>query len=306
MTVIKKILVATDLSSNSAKAIDRGFLLAKTCGAHLSIVHAVGIETLAPLREWLGADLGAVSQKILDEAKERLEEVVADSSMKEGIPADLHVEEGFAGSVIPKLSENEGIDLVLLGAHGSGFLQRMLVGSTASRLLRKSKCPVLVVKEDAHRSYKRALIAVDFSPASETAIRLARQAAPDADLVLLHIFDVPFEGKMHFAGVSQDVIQEYRGEARARATQNLQSLAHSAGLTAKDYSGIVVNGDATRCIIESEERYRCDLVVMGKHGTHVTEDLLLGSVTKRVLAESRCDVLVVIDKRHPVAAPITP
>jgi len=306
MTVLKKILVATDFSSNSSQAIDRGFLLAKTSGAQLAIVHAVGIETLAPLREWLGADLGTVSQKILDEAKDRLTEVVADSSMADGVPADLRVQEGSAGSVIPTLSESEGVDLVLLGAHGSGFLQRMLVGSTASRLLRKSKCPVLVVKEDAHKGYKRALIAVDFSPASETAIRLARQVAPDADLVLLHIFDVPFEGKMHYAGVSEDVIDEYRSEARARATQNLRKLAHTAGLTATDYSGIVINGDATRSIIENEEKYRCDLLVMGKHGTHVTEDLLLGSVTKRVLAESRCDVLVVIDKRHPDVVPITP
>jgi len=306
MTVLKKILVATDFSSNSSQAIDRGFLLAKTSGAQLAIVHAVGIETLAPLREWLGADLGTVSQKILDEAKDRLTEVVADSSMADGVPADLRVQEGSAGSVIPTLSESEGVDLVLLGAHGSGFLQRMLVGSTASRLLRKSKCPVLVVKEDAHKGYKRALIAVDFSPASETAIRLARQVAPDADLVLLHIFDVPFEGKMHYAGVSEDVIHEYRSEARARATQNLRKLAHTADLTATDYSGIVINGDATRSIIENEEKYRCDLLVMGKHGTHVTEDLLLGSVTKRVLAESRCDVLVVIDKRHPDVVPITP
>ncbi len=51
-------------------------------------------------------------------------------------------------------------------------------------------------------------------------------------------------------------------------------------------------------VIEAEKP---DLVVMGKHGTHVTEELLLGSVTLDVLAESRCDVLVVVDPR--AAAP---
>jgi CPA2 family monovalent cation:H+ antiporter-2 len=64
---------------------------------------------------------------------------------------------------------------------------------------------------------------------------------------------------------------------------------------------MVLHGNATRQILSQERHHGCDLVVMGKHGTHVTEDLLLGSVTKRVLAESRSDVLVVPDERRPVS-----
>lgn len=306
MAELKNILAATDLSSNSSQAIDRGFLLAKASGAHFTIMHAVGIDAMAPLREFLGENADAVSEKILEEATGRLSEFVSDSPVKDDVPVELHIERGLAGSVIPAFVESEGTDLILLGAHGSGFLQRMLLGSTASRLLRKSKCPVLVVKQEAHKAYKRVLIAVDFSPGSEATIRIAREIAPSADIVLLHIFDVPFEGKMQYAGVSEDVIHQYRIEARARATQQLHELAKSTGLTTGDYSGLVIHGDATRSIIELEEKYRCDLVVMGKHGTHVTEELLLGSVTKRVLAESRSDVLVVVDKRQPDILRITP
>lgn len=306
MTEIKNILAATDLSNNSSQVIDRGFLIARASGARLTIIHAVGIDALAPLREILGENADNVSQKILDEASERLAEFVADSPVKDGVSVDMHIERGSAGSVIPIFAESANVDLVLLGAHGSGFLQRMLLGSTASRLLRKSKCPVLIVKQEAHKAYKRALVAVDFSPGSETAIRIAREVAPNADLVLLHIFEVPFEGKMQYAGVSDEVIHQYRIEARTRATRQLQELAQSAGLPSGDYSGLVVHGDATRNIIEHEEKYRCDLIVMGKHGTHVTEELLLGSVTKRVLAESRSDVLVVIDKRYAEILQITP
>ena len=42
-----------------------------------------------------------------------------------------------------------------------------------------------------------------------------------------------------------------------------------------------------------EQEYDADLVVVGKHGTHITEELLLGSVTKHVLAEAQGDVLIV-------------
>ncbi len=305
MAEIKNILAATDMSSNSSQAIDRGFLIAKARGARFTIVHAVGIDALAPLREWLGENTEAVSEKILDEATGRLAEFVSDSPVKDDIPVELHIERGLAGSAIPAFVETAEIDLVLLGAHGSGFLQRMLLGSTASRLLRKSKCPVLVVKQEAHKAYKRVLIAVDFSPGSEIAIRIAHEIAPNADIILLHIFEVPFEGKMQYAGVSEDVIHQFRIEARARATQLLHELAESTGLSAGNYSGLVIHGDATRNIIELEERYGCDLIVMGKHGTHVTEELLLGSVTQRVLAESRSDVLIVVDKRHPDIMRIT-
>ena len=47
-----------------------------------------------------------------------------------------------------------------------------------------------------------------------------------------------------------------------------------------------------RHIIQKEQERDCDLIVMGKHGESMVEDLLLGSVTQRVLTESRGDVLV--------------
>jgi nucleotide-binding universal stress UspA family protein len=306
MDGIKHLLVATDLSSGSFAAIDRGFLLAGNRAARLTILHAVGIDALAPLRGWLGGDADAVSQKLLDEAGERLAEQVAESASKDRVAAELRVERGLAGVVIPEFCANAGVDLVLLGAHGSGFLQRMVLGSTASRLLRKCPCPVLVVKQEVHKAYRRVLVPVDFSPGSEVTVRIARELAPGAELVLLHVFAVPFEGKMQYAGVSDDVLHQYRIDARAQATQQLHELARSAGLTAGDYSGVVVHGDATRHIIEHEEKYRTDLLVMGKHGTHVTEELLLGSVTKRVLSESRSDVLVMIDPRQPALNRVIP
>ena len=281
-------------------------MIAKAIGARLSVVHVVAIDTLAPLRELLSGDFETVSQKILHEAGERLAECVDDSPMKGGVSVNLHVAKGSPSSAIPEFSESEAVDLVLIGAHGAGFMHRVLLGSTASRLLRKSKTPVLVVKQEAHHTYKRVLVAVDLSPGSEVAVRTARQVAPDAEIVLLHTFEVPFEGKMQYAGVATEVIHQYRIEARARATQQLRDLAESAGLSIGNYAVLLVRGDTARKILEYEERNRCDLVVMGKHGTHVTEELLLGSVTKRVLADSRSDVLVVVDKRRPDILRIAP
>lgn len=306
MAAIEHLAATTDFSSNSSLVIDRAFLIARRIGARLSVVHVVAIDTLAPMRKLLGAEFENVSQRVLDEASKRLAEFVGDSPVQNEVPVNLHIARGSASSAIAAFSDREDVDLVLLGAHGTGFMHRVLLGSTASRVLRKSMSPVLVVKQEAHHAYKRVLVTIDLSPGSVAAIRVARNVAPDAEYVLLHALETPFEGNMQYAGVSEKVIHQYRIEARTLAMQQLQEVAESADLPAGKYTGLVVRGNTALKILEQEERERCDLVVMGKHGTHVTEDLLLGSVTRRVLADSRSDVLVVPDKSHPDVLRVAP
>lgn len=299
MSEIRHILAATDLSSNSLNAVDRGFLLAAATGARYTVLHALGLEALAPLRAVLGERAGDVSAHLRTSARLELEQAVAESTAAQGVQPTLHVDEGLVSDVVTRFAHEQGVDLVVLGAHGHGFLQRMLLGSTASRLLRKSRCPVLVVKQEPRHGYRRVLVPLDFSAASRLSIRLARQLAPGADLLLLHVFEVPFEGKMQYAGVDEELLLQYRDEMRERCTRQLHELAAAEGLQAEDYTALVRYGDPVREVIVHEERDRCDLIVLGKHGIHVTEDLLLGSVTQRVLAESQGDVLVVVDPAAP-------
>lgn len=238
-----RLLVATDLSGPSLRAVDRAFELARESGAACTVLHAMGMDLEGAWRELLGEQAETVSARAVERQRAALERLVAASDRHRGVRVDVRVERGFATDAVPASAESLDAALVVVGAHGHGFLQRVLLGSTSSTLLRKSRRPVLVVKAPTRGPYRRALIPVDFSPGSEAALRFLLHALPRTERVLLHAFDVPLESM----------------------------LRHDA----------------------------CDLVVMGKHGTHVTEELLLGSVTKRVLAESHADVLVVVDDRRP-------
>jgi nucleotide-binding universal stress UspA family protein len=160
------------------------------------------------------------------------------------------------------------------------------------RLLSTSTCPVLVVKQSPHESYRRILVPVDFSASSLPAIHQARSIAPQADIVLLHVFEVPFEGHLRYASVGEDTLNNYRIVAKQEATEKLDALRQDAGLSSHGSSLVVLNGDPIGRIIEQEQEQDCDLIVMGKHGESPIEDLLLGSVTKHVLAESLADILV--------------
>jgi nucleotide-binding universal stress UspA family protein len=97
---------------------------------------------------------------------------------------------------------------------------------------------------------------------------------------------------MRHAGVDVGTIASCRQQARSRALQQLQALAVQAGLRLGEWEPTVADGDAALRLVESERERGCDLLVLGKHGQSATEELLLGSVTKHVLAEGRSDVLI--------------
>lgn len=302
MPLTRHIFTAVDLSPPSLQALDRALDLCAATGAHHTVMHALGLDALGPLRNLIGAQAEDVARKAVARQRSAIETALQAPGRQRTPAPTVLIEEGLATTVVPAYAATTDADLVVVGSRGESVLRRMVIGSTASRLLRKSRCPVLVVKNPCRGPYQRVLLPVDFSPGSALTIRLVRELAPQADLVLLHVFDVPFEGMLQYAGVSEDVIHQYRIEARERALQQMRELAAAQGLAVGDYTPLVEYGDAVALITGHQERLGCDLIAMGKHGTHVTEELLLGSVTKRVLSEGDADVLVVVDKRGPQAA----
>lgn len=291
MTAVTSILAATDFSAPARHAADRAARLAHETGARLTLMHAVSGSALAELRQWLGAG-HASEQQLLDEARRSLERAAAELGAARHVAVQTHLGSGPVVEQITQQAEAAEADLLVLGARGSGFLRRLVLGTTAERLLRRTTRPLLVVRQSAHEPYRRALVALDFSPWSAQALQVARRVAPHARLVLLSAFQVPFEEKLHFAGVDTATIEHYRTQSRAMATQRLHAAAHDAGLKPGHWEACVVEGDASQRIVEQEQELDCDLVVVGKHGQSAAEELLLGSVTRHLLAEGSADVLV--------------
>jgi nucleotide-binding universal stress UspA family protein len=298
MTDARTILVATDLSAPARHAVERAFHIAAGTASELYILHAMELGSLDSLREMLGDDLSAVKAALNSDARRRLEQLTGDASIHPGVAARTCVAEGNPLATIAAEAEGLQAHLLVLGARGESFLRHALLGSTAARLLRKSASrPVLVVKQAPHEAYRSVLVAVDFSPVSLQAIRLAKFWAPVADLVLLHAFELPYEGKLAFAGVEEHLIRRQVANEAGIRRQRLHELAAAAGLAPPEYSARVVHGDPAQQIVAAEQEVDADLIVAGKHGSHVAEELLLGSVTKHVLAESQCDLLVICDPR---------
>jgi len=291
MTPLHCLLAVTDFSAPARHAADRAARLAHETGAQLTLMHVVSGRTLDELRLWLGASHSA-EQQLLKDAAERLKLLADELATARRVTLQTQLATGRVLDEIAHQADAASADLVVLGARGAGFLHRLMLGTTSERLLRRSTQPLLVVKQTPRVPYRRVMVAVDFSPWSAHAIETARRVAPHARLLLLSAFEVPFEGKLQLAGVDTQTIEHYRRQAQASARQQLDTLAHQAGLKPGHWDTCVIEGDAGQRIVEQEQEQDCDLVVIGKHGQSVAEELFLGSVTKSVLAEGSSDVLV--------------
>ena len=292
MSQLKRILAATDLSAPARHAAKRAALIGKETAAPLDLLHVANLAPLERLRQLMGTTPADMEQRVLDAARQRLRDLAASLQQHYGIAPCVHVVSGTLLTELAKEADALAAGLLVCGAKGESLVRHFVLGTTALRILSTTTCPVLVVKQPPHEPYRQALVPVDFSPSSLGAIRHARSVAPQADIVLLHAFEVPFEGQLRYASVDEDTINHYRIVARQEALQKLHALRDEAGLPPELTRLLVLRGDPTLRITEQEQECDCDLIVLGKHGESFLKELLLGSVTKHVLAESQGDVLV--------------
>lgn len=222
------------------------------------------------------------------EVDRAIQEAAEAAGQGEGASVGTHVTEGHVLEQIAAQCERLGAELLVMGARGEDFMRPWPIGSTAERMLRKTTRSLLAVKQVPHEAYRRVLVPVDFSAGSAQHVAMARRLAPQAELCLFHAFEVPYEGKLRFAGVDDAVIFRYAHAARDEAEASLAKLA--AGDARCHFRAVA--GRPAASILRQEEELGADLIVLGKHGADMIEELLLGSVTKHVLAEARCDVLV--------------
>lgn len=293
MSKLTHIVAATDLSAASRHATDRAALLSRMHDVPLTVVHSISSGMLDELRGWAGAATDA--QAVEDDARKRLGSLGEDLRQRHGARVTDELVVGHPVIEVTRIAEQREADLLVTGTRGTSFVRGVVIGSTAERIAKRSRRPVLMVRQSVREPYRRVLVPVDFSPWSLEAVRLAGRVAPGAALVLMHAVSVPFEGRMRLSGVPDSSIARYRELGRIDAMGKLQALADQAGLPPERVRhSTPLGSDPWMLIAEEEQEHDCDLIVIGRQGRHALDELLLGSTTRMVLAECSGDVLVSI------------
>ncbi|MBM0107049.1 universal stress protein [Steroidobacter sp. S1-65] len=286
---IRKIVAATDLSMYAHRAALRAGRLAREHDASLQLLHVVNAASANALQKLLptAPPIGAA---MIAEATQAVQSLAEDVAKAGGPTAECRIEEGDVTDTL--LAVAADADLVVLGPRGLNPAKDFLLGSSAERIARRVRSPLLIAKQEAALSYECVLVPVDFSASSLQAVRFARALAPRATLHVFHAYDSPYEGRLRSAGVTEEAIKSYRHTLQLEAEAALCELLARAP-DVKDVRSRVELGDPRVAICTRADELQSNLIVMGKQGRSWFSEFLLGSVSRRTIERAVCDVAIV-------------
>lgn len=139
------ILHPTDFSETAQAAEGQALALARALGVELVILH-VAVEGMLFGETAFGrAQLERIYEAQRDWARRALEARVS-AARAEGVAARGVLRTGVPAETIVHAAESEPAAMIVMGTHGRGGLERLLLGSVADRVLRTARCPVLTVR----------------------------------------------------------------------------------------------------------------------------------------------------------------
>jgi universal stress protein E len=301
----QRILVAMDFSAHSEAAFLQAVWLARTQGASIVLVH-----TLPDLRQVAHRASALAKLDLLQgegEIFQREVRQVSDAKMRQLIQKhraeDLDIKvETLLGEPFVELIhavQSEGYDLVLAGTRGMAGWQQFLVGSTASRLIRKCPASVWVVKDEHIGPPKVVLTATDFSTVGWKAVKRGALIAKNAkaSMHLLHVIDEGDIPKSLFDSKSR---QEIIDSVERRLYDGLES----SGVDRDDVTLHLSTGTPWQEVARLSKHLSVDLIAMGTVGRNGIPGLLLGNTAEKVLNTCDCSILAV--KPDNFVSPIEP
>ena len=266
----RSILVATDFSEASEKALRYSLALArfyesKFCLAH--VVSSLGLTMAGP-----GA-IAACEEAVSREAAD-LENSLIQTGALTGIQHKFIVRQGDIWPELREIIRQERTDLLVVGTHGRQGIGKLFFGSVAEQIFRQAECPVLTFGPHSQEypwvgttSRDRTfLFATDFGQASLHGLPQAIAVANHFGAKLAFLNIIPAVPPRHSSLHAGD-LRNLRDGACITALQQSAELARDANLDGMPERHVALKSKkpVSECILETAERLRADLIIMGLH-----------------------------------------
>ena len=296
MVTIQRILCPVDLSDISRRALDYAALVARWYRAD---IRALLVEpvVLSPVDFPPMPAVTGLTPKAKAELADWLATFV-NGVKAPGVAIEPVLKEGFVVDEILGNARDMPADLVVMGTHGRGGFERLVLGSVTEKVLRKLACPVLTVPPHAGKTptvpgpFTSILCATDFSNASLHALEYAMSLAQEAGSTLTVVFSLQWELEDE-AELQAPVVSEYRLMREADSQKRLDALIPKSVRDVCKVETVMATGKASREITRIADNVMADLIVMGVHGRGVVDLTLFGSTTHYVIRHAHCPVLTV-------------
>jgi nucleotide-binding universal stress UspA family protein len=283
---LSRILVATDFSPVSDRALDYAIAFARRYDAHICLTHIISPDPFQLAEPQLAQ---ATYEKIRQEAQEGIADVLISGKLH-GIPHGVLLYEGNVWPTIEKLMKQHDIDFVVAGTHGYGQVRKVLMGSVAEQIFRSAKVPVLTVgpaakpKGKDEITLKRILFATDFGTGADKAAAYAFSLAQEhnANLTVLHVVDSG-------AACTEETIRRLREVNIVRMKQHMPADAED--WCTPEFR--VTFGPVVEEILTAASESRADLIVMGAKARQSLASHAPLTVAYNVVSKASCPVLTV-------------
>jgi nucleotide-binding universal stress UspA family protein len=282
---LSNILLTTDFSHASKLALPYAIALARQYGAKIVMGHAISPEPhlTVPL-DPLPDDVDTVRQ----EAQRNLADFARPELLGD-TPYEKVLERGDFWNAISSMIRKHEIDLIVAGTRGRQGVRKLVMGSHAEKIYRRTDCPVLTIGpkvrplEEQGWKLRQILFPTDGSDVSLSALPYALSLAEENQATLIFLQLMLF------------IAPEYRGTDDASALQALRALVPAE---AEDWCKpeFVVRFDLpAEGILQLARERDVDLIVMGvrKSSEGAITEHLPWPVASQVVAEARCPVLTV-------------
>lgn len=279
---LKNVLLATDFSEGSEKALKYAQAIAHRYGSRVHTVHVSGPDSY----QLLEPDAFALTFDSPAGGSASLTNVL--QGLLQGLPTQTPLQQGAVWKVISDVAERNEIDLLVLASHGRQGIPRLLLGSVAEDVFRNVSCPVLTVGPDVKTcnapelSIREVLLATQFEPDSAAPWYAARLCDEfRAKLTVLHVSD-----ERHKDRVTQ---------TPAEFARQLYSVIPEEPALWQRPTFLLDYGVPSAKILEVAHRVQPDMIVLGARHPEPApiNSHLPWATAARVIAEAECPVLTV-------------
>ena len=292
------ILCPIDFSDASQHAIQYAVALARIHRARLTALHVYPPPFVPP-------DVPLLDAQAQDDHLARLETETAavfQEATEGGLTVDVVVTRGQPAREILVHAASLPADVIVMGTHGAGGFEHLVLGSVAEKVLRKATCPVFTVPPHARftdgPSFKTLICAVDFSEWSLGALEEACALAGEVrgTVTAVHVIEWPWNepDKPDVEGLppaQAAALLEYRRYQEQMARSRLEQVTEEVNRNRCRIGIRIVNGKAYQELLCAAEREHADLIVMGVHGRSALDVFFFGSTTHQVVRRATCPVL---------------
>ncbi|WP_448587351.1 universal stress protein [Thermocrinis sp.] len=290
-----KFLVPVDFTDITNPLLRITKKLALKHSAQILLLHTIPPVIYLPYPESFGispidlSKLAELESKNVETAKRKLSAL---AEFLSPVSVEILVDVGDPAEVI--LAKENLADLIIVGSHRRGLVEKILIGSTSEKVVSYSHKPVLVLKGKEVESFRRVCVAHDLSKHAQTAFEFFLSLIPAEEGAKLTILNVEETVDIPMVDVITEEITKKIAEEKAKYFNSLLEKAQDMGWIAELV--IEKHGNVSAGIVQFLKQGEYDLLVMGSRGLSGLKRVLLGSTSSDVLR--KVEIPVLIHKSH--------